>query len=404
MTIKYSFIVSISMAFSITLMAKDHYLKVENLFDGQSWISPAYLHLENHIITYMGPFPHKDKFYHIVEKSTLMPPLVDAHQHLTIVDPHYGEDYEKAFRNSHQLSIEKKKDMALTLMNDYLHKGFLYIRDLGGDSAALSAIKREKLNRDYPTIQWSQLPIAHGRGQCPKDLPCSRYFQKSDDFKINPTDETVKVYLDNEPFDGAISSKDLTNILAYQNKAMAFHSIHPYPLENLIGKIDKRDSLEHIHYIKNKQLKLLAPTEVRLVPTDIPEGFIEMYKDKVSQWTKIEAKIQNTRAKKLQPYFEQICFGSDFYIKIHDPIRTQAYWAIESFVQLAQRLKLKTTPALKMITNQCAPLFPKEKNLGHIRVGEKANFIIVEGSLKEDLRNLHNILWVVKKGRILVRP
>lgn len=398
-------ITSIASLFIPSSYAEDFYFKVGQIFDGNSWLSPAYIHLQDGIITYLGPFAHKGFLYKDLKESTLLPPLVDAHQHLSVFDHQYGGDYEEAFRYSHKIPIKKRKEMGKDLLNDYLHKGFLYIRDLGGDRVTLDKLKKEISNNPhYPTVQWSGRAVAHGSGQCPKDLPCSRYFQSVNTLKKGSKLETLKIYLDNEPFDGHLTQRELEEVAKGVNQPMAFHSIRPYPLKKLVQFVDKFDSLEHLTSITAFQLRAMATTSIRLVPTDMPESFIETYSDKIPPWPHEEVKIQKKRLRKLLPYINQLCFGSDFYIVPEDQVRTQAYWAVESFIQMASRLNLKPTAALKIITNQCAPLFPGEAELGHIKQGQIANFIIIEGNLKEKLSYLHNIQWVVHKGKVLINP
>lgn len=398
-----------SSLFNLALLASlpvsaSSYFRVAQLFDGSRWISPAYIHIEEDMITYLSNSPQSaNQTYTNLDKSTLLPPLVDAHQHLSITDPNYGDDYEQAFLYSYKLPQAQKTRIGLSTLNDYLHKGFLYIRDLGGDQSTLDAIKEKIHDLDYPYIQWSSLPIAAKHGQCPSELPCRNYFQAPEHFKHNKG-ETLKIYLDNEPFPGKLDLPETTSILSKVSDLVAFHSIYPYPLEKLADKLNRDDSLEHIHSITKDQLDALVSTHVRLVPTDLPESFIESYRGKISPWPYEEVRIQAKRAQLLAPYKDQICFGSDFYIDPHDPIRTRAFWALEGFLQQAKRLKLTPTQALKTITSQCAPLFSNAPNLGELKVGAQANLIIVDGNLTHDLSKLHNIQWVFKKGKVLVRP
>ena len=379
--------------------------KVERAFDGAQWLQPAYISFNQEEILYLAKRPQENTTYKTIINSSLLPPLVDAHQHLGLIDPNLGADYKEAFTFTHNLSHKDKVDLALGTLNDYLHKGFLYIRDLGGDSAVTNEVQQRIENLSYPYVQWATKPIAQGNGQCPKELFCKRYFQDSFNSKVNNQD-TLKFYLDNDPFSGRMDPKYLTSLMKknHFNRPMAFHGIYDYDFSVLSPFLEEQDSLEHLTYITAKKLAKLEKSQVRLVPTDWPQSYLDFYKDKLDKSIIFDKKDQIKRMKLLRPYIKQICYGSDFFVDTRDSVKTRAFWALEGFLDMAKEWKLNSLEALPLITGQCDSLFPKQRNIGKLRVSSEPSFIIIEGDLNKNLAHLHNIKYVIKQGELVVRP
>jgi len=382
-----------------------HSFKVDRAFNGIQWLKPAYISFNQKEIVYLAQTPQKNITYKAIENSSLLPPLVDAHQHLGLTDPSLGASYKDAFIFTHKLPHQEKVNLALSTLNDYLHKGFLYIRDLGGDSAVINEVEQKIENLPYPYVQWVTKPIAQGKGQCPQDLYCKRYFQESFNSPIQ-THRTLKVYLDNDPFPGKMNPQMLNSIMEknHLNQPMAFHGIYDYDYHTLVPFLEKQDSIEHLTYINPKKLAQLEKSEVRLVPTDWPQSFIDLYKERLDESVLYDKKDQVKRMKLLKPYLKQICYGSDFFIDSQDSVKTRAFWALEGFLDMAKYLDLTPLQALPLITGQCNSLFPNQKNVGKLRVNHEASFIIVTGDLSRNLSRLHNIKYVIKRGELVIKP
>ncbi len=379
--------------------------KVDRAFNGKLWLQPVYISFNQKEIVYLDQTPQENTDYKAIENSSLLPPLVDAHQHLGLTDPNLGASYKDAFIFTHQLPHQEKVNLALSTLNDYLHKGFLYIRDLGGDSAVINEVEKKIENLPYPYVQWVTKPIAQGNGQCPQGLYCSRYFQESFNSHLK-THRTLKIYLDNDPFPGKINPQKLKSLIEknHLNRPMAFHGIYDYDYHTLVPFLEEQDSIEHLTFIDPKKLDKLKKSKVRLVPTDWPQSFMDFYKERLDESVLYDKKDQVKRMKLLKPYLKQICYGSDFFIDPQDIVRTRAFWALEGFLDMAKHLKLTPLQALPLITGQCNSLFPNQKNLGRLRVNDEASFIIVTGDLSKNLSRLHNIKYVIKQGELVVKP
>ena len=188
------------------------------------------------------------------------------------------------------------------------------------------------------------------------------------------------------------------------NRPMAFHSIYDYDYLTLVPFLEKQDSIEHLTYINPKKLAQLEKSDIRLVPTDWPQSFIDLYKEKLDESVLYDKKDQTERIKLLRPYLKQICYGSDFFIDPQDSVKTRAFWALEGFLDMVKHLDLTPLQALPLITGQCNSLFPNQKNLGSLKAKNEASFIIVTGDLSKNLSYLHNIKYVIKQGELVVSP
>lgn len=397
-------------------------LKLDQLFDGNQWISPAYIEWNKKRITYLKSSPspsQKEKDYIYLPNTTLVAPLIDAHQHLTIEDFHYGTDYEKGFIKSVQSSLSEKDHRFNGLIKDYLHKGFLYLRDLGGDEPYFKIrekeLEKEEYLSDIPYLQRARRPYAVATGQCPPSLVCSHYFRTLADLKDLETRYTQKIYLDNEPFTGQPNLKNLIGILKEVPSAvsLAFHTLLPYSIERLTPLLDRNDSIEHLEGLTSKQVQLLGQSSVRLIPTDIPQYYLDFYrnkftKDQLYYWERTK-KQQSKILSYLKKFTnkDQLCFGSDFYIESFDPVRTKAFWALTALIERAKDLELKPREALQMATRNCAPLFTsvaESKKIGLIAPNHLANFIMVKGDLRKDFSLIRNLIYLVKEGEIIIGP
>lgn len=423
-------IIIISLFSTISLHAEGaitETFQVKEIFDGNQWIKGhPYIVIRKGVVSSIQRNRPDGEVYDY-KNLTIIPGLIDAHQHFSFEDTQGGDNLETAFIQLKKLSRNQKVERMLKHLRDHLNKGFLYVRDLGGDQETINLVaeklraQKELSPAQFPSLYYTPMPLAVGHGQCPAGQNCSSFFNhlekdqiiikrgsflKLFDVSYDRPQKIIKVYGDNEPFKGQSDSSDLINLLkqtADYQLPVAIHLIRPSSLEPVIPFLRKNSSLEHLNHITRAQAKKLETSKAKIIPTDFPQSFIDYRSQKYDTFDlRWEKERQDARLKLFKGLKPQLCFGSDFYYKTENPIKTRAFFALELFIEMASKLKLKTTEALKMITSNCHELFP-ESHAGYIRVGEKANFIGIEGDLKEDLRVIHNSEFIMRDGVIIRR-
>ncbi len=348
----------------------------------------------------------------------LLPGLVDAHVHLYYQEYLPYGNHKESLAKTFSISDSQRKILIESFLNDRIKKGFIWLRDLGGDRRGRKVLKsliKEK-GSNYPFVEMMGESLTWGPGQCSPPLNCDRISIDLKNYKIDQLDKLLKglvqkglshlkVYLDSDPFDSQPMPIPWVKAIIQKAKDLklkvAFHVGLFYPLEKIISSMDENFSLEHIYHVSNDFP--LEKARAVLVPTDIPFSFIEFIKNRGGNYQAYyfdKIKSQK-RFKKLLERNLPLCFGSDFYFETSDSVKTRSYWAIESLVDWHE-LGMSNLDVLKSATSNCSKLFNKKPFL--IQEKAPANFIIVKGNPEKDIRDLHNILWVIKDGKVLKSP
>ncbi|MCF8060416.1 MAG: amidohydrolase family protein [Bacteriovoracaceae bacterium] len=350
----------------------------------------------------------------------LLPGLIDAHVHLFHENALPYNDHFKSLSATLNLSKTQRMQFIEENLNDRIKKGFLWLRDLGGDrfgAVALGSLLKAK--RDfYPYVEMMGESLTWGTGQCRAPLKCNRIglniknlSQEQILFHLlrikKEGASQVKVYLDADPFESELMPPDILKFILSKSKLIklkvAIHSALNYPYSQIWSYIDDNVSLEHLYNFQANDQN--TTTSASIVPTDVPFSFIEFLKNRGDEFRFLYFdKIRTEkRFQELLKHKRRLCFGSDFYYETRDPVKTRGFWAIEGLIDWHE-MGMPAIEVLRSATSNCANVFDGGEELTKVGEGQRANFIIVKGDPEKNIRDLHNVLWVIKAGKVLKRP
>jgi hypothetical protein len=403
---------------------------VRDYFDGFRWhFGPFLFVTQNKIITKIeGPLSrkqldlvktqastYKGKLY-LYPELDLIPGLIDSHTHLSLEDKSFDAFFDPAIT---QMFHENDKSLAMAhkRLDQAIRRGFLFIRDLGGNPLVLQNIA-EMVRRDphrYPELYYLRIAFAAGRGQCPPAINCKKAFKKlplkphdiNNYFKDRAANLHHKIFLDNDPYPGVLKKSHVTSLLREAKKRRAPLAIHTIKQEDfswITPFLYPELSLEHLKSfsfdsIKN-QVQSFLSSKVRLVPSLYSKAYMQL----IDQRGKMPAHWPWERARQLKAINSMaklsplLCFGSDFYFPTFSPLRDWAFYAIEILRDFEKETFLKSDQVLSMATGGCQSLFPGT-SAGLIKLGATASFNLVGGDLKSDLKYLHDIQGVIHRGQ-----
>lgn|GEM_PF-2372160 len=393
--------------------ARDGSWLVKEYFDGEDRVQKnSVIKVKSGRIVAISPLKESSTWDYSIPFA--MPPMVDAHVHSTFFDPYFASNPEAMLVFNRQLSNHDSQSKSFQLINDALKKGFLFLRDLGGEEEKVNSLKAA-LNKTpdiYPLLLTSGRAFASGKAQCDGDPSCARMFYPDSaslsDIKIRSLlrqkkelHEVVKIYFDNDPFEGKMRERELKRIVTLAKEIGLSVAIHvtTVPPSFLSDKIFRDVSFEHIYQFNNSaniQKKSI------LVPTDLPLSFIHHLNTVDSEKYSFHFYEKERQVKRMEYLRKsEACFGSDFYFLTADSVRTPYYWAIEGLLDYYSR-GWSMAEVLRMVTTNCNKVF--RGILPKILVGEEASFIGLNKSPFKDPQALHNVLWVIKKGSVLKEP
>jgi hypothetical protein len=229
----------------------------------------------------------------------LMPGLVDAHVHLYYQEYLPYGNYKESLAKNFSIGDTERKILIESFLNDRIKKGFIWLRDLGGDRRGRKVLKsliKEK-GSNYPFVEMMGESLTWGPGQCSPPLNCDRISIDLKNYKINQLDALLKglvtrglthlkVYLDSDPFISRPMPIPWVKAIIEKAKDLklkvAFHVALFYPLEKILPLVNENFSFEHIYNVSSEFP--LEKTKAVVVPTDIPFSFIEFMKSRGSNY------------------------------------------------------------------------------------------------------------------------
>lgn len=343
-------------------------------------------------------------------EATLLPGLIDAHSHLFL------HPYNEASWNDQVLqeSLALRTARAVVHAEKTLLAGFTTLRDLGTEGAAYAdvgirdAIKQGIIPGPRLLVATAAIVITGGYGPAGFDprweVPQGAEIADGVDGvrrvvrrQIGHGADWIKVYADyrhggvNAPTFTLDELKAAVDEAAATGHAVVAHANTPEGIRRAVLAGVK--SIEHGSQADEKSLKLMLEHKVALCPTlaavEAIAGYAAPQERAERQRRVAEQKEMFARAVRLGV---NIVCGSDVGVFAHG----ENAWEIELMVQYG----MSPHAALQAATINAAHLLGMAEQIGELAPGKLADVIAVKGDPLADIRNVREVVFVMKEGKI----
>ena len=421
-------LIAASCLFSPVLLAETQVMHIGELLavPGKASKSTQTVVIKDGLITnivdgYQAPQSFGEEVDYIDLKNRfVMPGLMDMHVHLQFeLGPHNDSD---SLKMSDQL-VEMR---SLMFAMRTLKAGFTTVRDVGSMSQEMYAM-RDAINNGW--VDGPRIIAAGGVGitgghadvsglkpdlmelytsptVCNGPYDCRRATREvikygADLIKIT---STGGVLTDRATGTGQQMEMDELKEVVLAAKRMGRKvASHAHQEDGIIAALEAGvDSIEHGSYAGDKAIKLFKKTGAYLVPTLIAgHTVVQMAtnSDFMSQAIKDKAiKVGGDMQGNLGRSYKagvKIAFGTDSGVSQHG---TNAYEAI-----LMVEAGMSPMDVLKSATVNGADLLGMSDSIGTIEVGKQADIIATDGSPLDDIKQLLDVDFVMKGGKVFVQ-
>lgn len=326
----------------------------------------------------------------------VMAGLMDMHVHLAMVR---GPD-----KNSADAALAGVANAYKTLMI-----GFTTVRDLGATNDTIFKLRKAINDGDIigPRVLSAGSIIGVGGRENGKKCNGVESCRKTTRDMITGGVDWIKIYSscsggqlclnkDGSPmiFDDEI--KVITDVARKYNVKVAAHS-HPTASAHHVLTYGI-SSIEHGSFIDEEAMDIMIRDGVYYVPTvavmDMLEEVLEEGDRSPEMLAHDQSFYDNNPANIFKAYQRgvKIATGTDAGVVPHG----KNYREMERFVELG----MSNADALKAGTINSADLIDKSDDLGTIEVGKIADIIAVSGNPLEDIKDIENIVFVMKDGKV----
>ena len=342
-----------------------------------------------------------------LRSSYLLPGLIDAHAHLFFTQTKKDSSFENALEREARLGSDVRTARAKDFLKAYLTEGFTSVFDLGNSGQFLDVKLRDEIHDDpdYPLLLASGPGISNGKGQFASGAAPGVAGQEYTLINDGQTDwnnilkpylnhhvDILKIYFDNDPSSGGLSSDDAKRILQTPGvknfKKVTAHAIAKSSMEKLIES--SLTNVEHASmFTADKRLKNIFVTVTGIDRASLKE--FDYFKEPFYQY---ELQI----AKQLSKNGNKILFGPDFYFHSDAPGFSRAK-KIKQTIDFFKEAGFSNKEILSAMTYNPALSVKMNKLIGVIRPGAFANLIAVKKDPLLDIDSLKTIECIINKGR-----
>jgi imidazolonepropionase-like amidohydrolase len=359
-----------------------------------------------------------------LREQTVMPGLMDMHTHL--MSQHSKDSYtERFFMDQADYALRSTVHARKTLM-----AGFTTVRDLG-DNGVNSIALRKAINQGWipgPRIFTSGKSLAttggHAdptnalRGDYRRDAgPLEgvinggddarkavrqRYKDGADLIKLTATGGVLSLAASgNNP---QFTDEELTAVVATAHDYNMIVAVHAHGTEGIKRAVLAGvDSIEHGTFMTDEIAELMKQKGTYWVPTLVagewvaekakePGYFPEIVRPKA---TAIGPEIRGTFSR-AQASGIKIAFGTDTGVSPHGQNARE--------FELMVACGMSPMRAIQSATLEAARLLKIDDRLGTIEAQKLADIIAVKGNPLEDIRTMHDVVFVMKEGVVYKQP
>lgn len=393
---------------------KEFYITANRIFDGAVMHENWAVLVRGNIIISVGP---KDQIKiptgaTVINKpnSTLLPGLIEGHSHLLLY-PYNITDWDTQVLKE---TDSYRTARATVHAKNTLMAGFTTARDLGTEGAGYSDVALKRA-------------INEGIIPGPRLLVAGRAIVSTGSYGPKGFDTDMEIMLGAEPADG----NDLIRVVRDQiGKGADFIKVYAdyrwgltgddrpsFTLDELklINEVTRSsgrvmvchakskeaitravqagaETIEHGDFIDLETAKLMKERNVTYIPTIAAVDMISQYRG----WVKgksTEPERVSIKKKSFQDAIESgvaIGMGGDVGVFPHGENVLE--------MELMVEYGMKPIEVLKAATSVNAKAFHLDKQVGFIKPGLLADFLIVSGDPSQSISDLRNVLWVMKDG------
>jgi imidazolonepropionase-like amidohydrolase len=351
----------------------------------------------------------------------VLPGLIDSHTHLLYLESPKGDLTMEGIKS---LTVEGTPLRALrgaARGKTFLMAGITSVRDLGnsgrfGDVALRQAIAEGSV--DGPRMFPSGPGLSPVGGQFPglkKEYQSVaeeeyRIIRGAEDARLAVRENVtlgarvIKIYSNNTPNPGYLSMEEMRAIVDEAHLMGVKVAAHATDDKAVRRAVEAGvDSIEHGYEIEDSTLALMKEKNVVLVPTDLTSSELKRYFElsgKPAPGDPKEAvEPQHDRLRRAVKAGVTIAAGSDNYIDFEIPQGDAAKKVLfaysESGIGASQILQWATFNAGKLLA---------DGRIGVIRPKALADIIAVAGDPTKDLATIEKVKFVMKNGKVYLRP
>lgn len=347
--------------------------------------------------------------------ATLLPGLIDAHDHLTS-NP-YLHGYAGLGTSLPRATLFGAKNARLTL-----EAGFTSVRNVGADGFADVALRDSLTAGELPgpRVLASGPPLGITGGHCDNNLLPYEYHDKAQGVADGPWEARAKVrenikygadlikvcatggVLSKGDLPGApqFTLEELTAIVQEAHSHGRRVAAHAHGTEGIKNAIKAGvDSVEHASLIDDEGIRLAKEHGTFLVMDIYNDDFILQQGEKFGmlpesiEKEKAIGRLQRDNFAKAWKAGARMAFGTDGGVYPHG----------ENARQLAYMVKYGMTPldAIRAATVQAAELLGWSDRVGSLEPGFYADMIAVAGDPLKDVTELEKVRFVMKGGSVV---
>ncbi len=394
-------------------------IKAARLIDGRGDgpISPAMVLIENGRIVEAGPAVAvpADALVIDLPGATLLPGLIDMHDHLTMMPENLG--YAGLAVSVPREALDGASNAARTL-----RAGFTTVRNVGAsgfaDVALRDAIDAGEL--PGPRMRVSGPALGITGGHCDNNLLPSEFHAKGDGVADGPWEarakvrEVVKYGADlikicasggvlskgDQPGTPQYSPEEMKELITEAHRLGRKVAAHAHGTQSIKEAIAAGiDSIEHASLIDDEGIRMAREHGTFLVMDIYNDDFILQHGARVGmlpesiEKEKQLGRLQRENFQKAVKAGVRMAFGTDGGVYPHG----------DNAKQFAYMVQFGMTPmqAIQAATVNAAELIGWKDRVGSIEPGKLADLIAVSGDPLSDIRALENVGFVMKGGAVV---
>ncbi len=357
--------------------------------------------------------------------NLVLPGLIDGHTHV-LFDQELKDDFSE--HSIHTLVLESEGLRILRgskRARSYLDVGITSIKDLGNSGPFLDIALRDAIEEgtvEGPRIYAAGKIISSIGGQIYGVVEEHQSIIEQEYRVIRNTDDAIqavrehvnlgvdliKICADNLPNNTKLSPQEMQAIVKTAHDYGLTVTAHAVSNQSAYDAIKAGvDGIEHGFFIADSTLSLMAEKDVFLVPTENSKNYMN------SHYREEDANLEefawiddymNRMQERLQKAIEKgvsIVAGSDNYTNIGVPRGVSSRDMFRAYYESG----MKPLNILQSATFLSAKSMKKEKEIGVLKPGAKADIIAIKGDIKRDFINsIENVVFVMKGGKVYIDP
>lgn len=352
---------------------------------------------------------------------TILPGLIDAHTHVL-----FSQEPDEDFAEGSINTLTRESEALRTLRGaeraeSYLKVGITSIKDLGNSGLFLDVALRDAINEGTiagPRIFASGPIMAASGGQIygvshqHQDLIDLEYriIENIEDGRnavrehMNQHVDLIKICADNIPNNTRLTRDEMKTIVQTAHSYELTVTAHSITNQSAWEAVQAGvDGIEHGFFLADSILSVMAEKDIFLVPTENSRSYMNTYyklagtSPEELHWIDSYLKNMENRLSRAIDKGVTIIAGSDNYTDIKVSRGTSSKDMFRAYFEAG----MKPLDILRSATYLSALHMNKEKEIGVLRPGAKADIIAIKGDLQNDFPEaIENIVFVMKGGKV----